>query len=110
MKTTIKKFTKIAKLIRCNETYSVYDYKMEHLLVSMTVLHTNKCTTGHSHKNQEEVYIFIKGKGRMQLGKKRINVKKDDIITIKKGSLHKIFNKTNRDLVFLSIFEKYKGR
>ena len=40
---------------------------LNNLVVSTTSLHPNKSTSGHKHEGQEEVYIFMKGSGRMEL-------------------------------------------
>ena len=37
----------------------------EHLTLSSTQLRANQSTTGHSHDNQEEVYYFTHGSGKM---------------------------------------------
>jgi mannose-6-phosphate isomerase-like protein (cupin superfamily) len=46
----------------------------------------------------------------MQLGDKRFDVKKDDIILIPARKFHKVFNTGKEDLVYICIFEKYEGR
>lgn len=67
--------------------YKVYDLPvkisgLKHLCVSITVLYPGnvnsepKMTTGHKHKNAEEVYLFLSGKGKMCVDKKVFNVKK----------------------------------
>ncbi len=111
MKISLKEFPKKIKPIRDTDVYSVHDLAfLEHLNVSMTVLHEGKETSGNSHDNQEEVYIFIKGSGKMQLGEETFGVKEGDVVLIKKGLFHKVFNKGSGDLVFFCIFEKYNGR
>jgi glucose-6-phosphate isomerase len=100
--------------------YEVYDLLskktgLRKLVVSMTVLYPGKVnkefkmTTGHSHK-QEEVYFFLEGKGLMALNKKRLRVKKNDLITVPGKTWHRVINTGKKKLVFLSIFEKYRGR
>lgn len=111
MKIQRSEFRKIAKLIRSSDVYDVYDLSyLENLVVSMTILHANKETSGHSHENAEEVYFFLEGNGEMQLGNEKFSVTKDDIVLIPKNQFHKVFNKSNSDLIFICIFEKYEGR
>lgn len=110
MKIPIGEFAKSAKLVKSDERYEVYDLGMERLVASMTVLHPNKETTGHAHSEAEEVYFFLKGRGKIQLDNKIQDAGKDDLILIPKGAFHKVFNKGSEDLIFLCIFEKYEGR
>ena len=95
-------------VIRDNETYVVEDVQLlENLTVSKTVLHVGKETTGHSHKGLEEVYMFESGTGTMQLSNDVISVTAGDIILIKEGEFHKVYNEGNQDLVFVCVFQKY---
>ena len=112
MKFHISGFTEIAEKIRSTDVCNVYDFKfLDNLVVSMTELHPGKETSGHSHENEEEVYIFLEGSGEMQLGDERFPVKKGDIVLIRGGKFHKVFNpKGPEDLKFFCIFEKYEGR
>lgn len=104
-------FAKKAALIRDSDVYSVYDLSyLKHLTPSMTILHPGKETKGHSHAGSEEVYIFLKGRGKMQLAKKKFSVKKGDLVLIPDDVFHKVFNTGKTDLVFFCVFEKYRGR
>lgn len=107
----IRKYKQLAKLIRDNKIYKVYDLpKLEDIEISLTELHPRQSTTGHSHKEIDEVYIFVKGKGVMENGKKTIKVKAGDMVPVKAGNFHRVHNKGERTLSFWTIFEKYKGR
>ena len=58
-----------SKIIKQNETYTLIDNTdLNGLIVSKTILHPEKSTTGHNHKGQEEVYQFVSGYGTMQVG------------------------------------------
>jgi len=108
---TLKQYKKLAKLVRDNEIYRVYDFtKLKHLNISLTELYPKKSTLGHSHKNVDEVYIFIDGKGTMEVGKKNIKVKAGDVVPIEAGKFHRVHNKGEKILSFWAIFEKYEGR
>jgi len=107
----IKEYKQLAKLIRDNEFYRIYDLpELKHLNISLTELYPQKSTTGHSHEDVDEVYIFIDGKGTMEVGKKTIKVKAGDIVPVKAGAFHRVHNKGEKKLSFWAIFEKYKGR
>ena len=69
-------------LVKEDDRYIVKDNTdLNNLVVSSTNLNPGKQTTGHKHAGQEEVYIFVKGMGRMLLGTQdgdNININKDD--------------------------------
>lgn len=111
MKINLKEFPKRVKPIRDNEVYSVHDLTfLKNLTVSMTILHEGKETGGHTHEKEEEVYIFLEGIGKMQLGDEIFNVESGDVVLIPKRHFHKVFNEGKGDLIFLCIFQAYKGR
>ena len=58
-------------------------------------------TIRHHHKKTEEIYYITQGKGRMELGKKRFEVKAGDAIAVPPKMPHKIINKGRGDLVLL---------
>lgn len=107
----IIKYKKLAKLIRNNELYKVYDLSLlRNLTLSLTELNPQKSTTGHSHEETDEVYIFIEGNGKIKIGGKISIAKSGDIFLVPAGDFHKVYNKGKKILSFLTIFEKYKGR
>lgn len=110
MKTSINGFSQKARLVKKSDRYEVYDLALETLVLSMTVLHQDKSTTGHSHDDTEEVYLFVTGEGQIQLGDEKQDAVSGDIVTISRGVFHRVFNKGNDDFTFLSLFNKYPGR
>ncbi len=110
MKTTINDFKKVAKLVKSNKRYDIYDYCMKDLVVSMTIMKPEQETRGHSHKNIDEVYICLEGKGEIEIEKKIYDFKENDIVTIPEGKFHKVKNKLKKKMAFLSVFEKYKRK
>lgn len=101
----------MGKLVKQSDVYSVFDSPMDRLVVSMTVLHPGKHTSGHDHPGSEEVYFFVSGSGEMQLDKEKMSVKEGDIVKIPDGKFHKVFNMEGKmDLVFICVFEKYGER
>jgi mannose-6-phosphate isomerase-like protein (cupin superfamily) len=110
-KLSVDEFQKIGKVVKENDVYTVIDVsKLENLVVSKTILHPGKETGGHSHSEADEVYFFVKGNGKMDVGGQKSDVKADDIILIPRGSFHKVFNTSESDLVFVCVFEKYGDR
>ncbi|MFQ6105629.1 MAG: cupin domain-containing protein [Candidatus Hydrothermarchaeaceae archaeon] len=108
-KISLEKFREVAEIVKSDDRYDVYDIKMDNLVASMTVLHSGKETTGHSH-DADEVYFFVEGGGKIQLGDEKQEVARNDIILIHRGCFHKVFNNSSSDLIFICVFEKYEGR
>jgi mannose-6-phosphate isomerase-like protein (cupin superfamily) len=110
MKIPLSEFTKKAKLAKKSDRYEVYDLGLENLVISMTVLHEAKSTTGHFHNETEEISFFVEGKGEIQLDDKKEDVTDNDIVLIPRGTFHRVLNKGKGNLTFLCFFEKYKSR
>lgn len=93
-------------IVKQDDRYIVKDNtELKNLIVSSTTLHPGKNTSGHSHAGQEEVYHFIFGKGEMELDQDRFPVTAGDIILIKDGVFHKVYNTGNTDLHFVCVFD-----
>lgn len=104
----IDDFKNVANLIRSTEVYNVYDYKgLKNLTTSLTELHYNQHTTGHSH-SQEEVYVFLVGYGIIEFDGHKEGCKKGDVFTIPSGVFHKVYNTGKLDLKFYCVFENYR--
>ena len=95
-----------------DERYKVIDnISLKNLVVSSTDLNPGHETSGHKHASQEEVYMFIKGSGKMALtypdGKvSEFDVTPGDIILIEDDVHHKVKN-THKDdnLYFVCVFD-----
>ena len=96
-----------SNVVKNNDTYIVIDNTvLNGLVVSKTILHPNKETTGHTHPGQEEVYQFIHGNGRIQIDDFTESVTASDIVLIPDGAFHKVFNDSDtEDLVFVCVFD-----
>ena len=94
-------------IVKNNDTYVVIDNThLDGLVVSKTILHPTKMTTGHKHPGQEEVYHFIHGQGNMEVGGELYTVRAGDVVLIPDGAFHKVFNESLlEDLVFLCVFD-----
>jgi len=78
---------------------------LKNLVLSSTFLEANKSTSGHKHEGQEEVYFFIKGKGKMQLDDDTINVQEGDVVLIEDGVFHRVHNTGDYGLYFVCVFD-----
>jgi mannose-6-phosphate isomerase-like protein (cupin superfamily) len=96
-------------IVKDNETYVLEDNNfLEHLTLSRTYLKPGKSTRGHSHENQEEVYIFTHGNGIMTIGEEKFVAKSGDTFLIPKGHFHRVENASDSEsCAFTCIFEKY---
>jgi len=94
------------KVVKEDDRYVVKDNtNLNNLIVSTTMLRANKSTTGHRHAGQEEVYIFIKGSGQMELDHRIFDVKAGDTVLIEDNVFHKVHNNTDFGLEFICIFD-----
>jgi mannose-6-phosphate isomerase-like protein (cupin superfamily) len=94
-------------IVKNSERYTVVDNtSLNSLVVSKTILHPEKETSGHSHEGQEEVYQFVHGHGRMTLTPgTTFFVSSGDVVLIEDGVFHKVYNDSKiEDLVFVCVF------
>jgi len=98
---------KDSKIVKDNDTYRLIDNtSLNNLVVSKTILHPGKCTTGHDHPGQEEVYQFTSGYGMMRVGDEKFEVNPNDVILIPDGAFHKVWNESEtEDLIFVCVFD-----
>lgn len=94
------------EIVKQDERYIVRDNPFgNNLVLSSTQLFGFKETTGHKHEGQEEVYLFLDGIGEMQLDNEIFPIKTGDVIPIKDGVFHKVYNRSADDLFFICIFD-----
>ncbi len=103
----IKLNEKDSKILKQNETYTLLDNTtLKKLVVSKTILHPGKNTTGHNHPGQEEVYHFTSGTGYIMVGDKEISIEAGDIVLIPDAYFHKVWNTSEiEDLIFVCVFD-----
>jgi len=95
-------------VIKNNETYFIEDNTtLNNLVLSKTVLHEGKQTSGHFHEGIEEVYFFHVGSGVMTLGDMKYVVMPGDIMLIPDGVYHRVENCSEGDLIFSCVFQSY---
>jgi mannose-6-phosphate isomerase-like protein (cupin superfamily) len=94
------------KIVKQDDRYIVKDNtELSNLIVSSTELYPGKSTTGHSHAGQEEVYMFMGGRGEMELDSQRFVVMKGDIVLIQDGVFHRVHNTSDENLYFICVFD-----
>ncbi|HUW47961.1 MAG TPA: cupin domain-containing protein [Patescibacteria group bacterium] len=62
----------------------------------------------HKHP-QKEVYIFVRGKGTMQVNDEKMPVKERDVVFIPPNSVHTAWNDDEEDLEFILVRAKNIG-
>ncbi|MEA1905017.1 MAG: sugar phosphate nucleotidyltransferase, partial [Candidatus Hadarchaeota archaeon] len=97
------------RLVKSDERYVVVDRSVGNLVFSITILHSGKHTSGHSHP-AGEVYFFAEGEGILEIDGKKRAVRSRDAVPIPPGKFHRVYNTSDKDLVFLCAFEKYEDR
>ena len=105
-----KDWTVGGELVKHDERYKVFDNTgLNNLILSKTVLNPYKSTTGHRHKGQEEVYVFSKGDGVMEIEKEgkqtTQSVSVGSIILIEDNDFHRVHNNSGHPLEFVCIFD-----
>jgi NDP-sugar pyrophosphorylase family protein len=99
-----------ARLVRSDDRYVICDKSLsEKLVMSITILHPGKQTTGHSHPGAE-VYFFVEGEGEMEVDESRRHVGSKDVVPIKPNQFHRVYNTADKELIFVVAFEKYGER
>ncbi len=95
-----------------DERYKVVDNTtLKGLVLSSTDLNPGHSTSGHKHAGQEEVYMFINGKGSMTLsypdGKiSEFSVSSGDIVLIEDDVHHRVENTGGEEkLYFVCVFD-----
>jgi mannose-6-phosphate isomerase-like protein (cupin superfamily) len=93
-------------IVKDNDVYQLRDNtSLKNLVLSSTLLHADKQTTGHKHEGQEEVYFFVSGFGEMSIDDERFSVKPGDIVLIEDGEFHRVYNTSQEDLYFVCVFD-----
>ena len=97
------------KVIRNTDIYQVIDNSyLQNLILSKTILNPNKCTNGHKHDGLDEIYFFNSGSGIIELDDIKHHVTDGDVILIKGGVFHKVYNTSSESkLEFTCVFQTY---
>jgi mannose-6-phosphate isomerase-like protein (cupin superfamily) len=84
----------------------------DHLNLTSMQVSLNKLPAGvevpfyHAHKKNEELYIFVGGKGQMQIDGEIINVEEGSVIRVAPKAQRTWRNNTNEDLYYVVIQAK----
>lgn len=97
------------EIVKDNDTYVLVDNNyLDHMTLSRTYLKPGQSTRGHSHDNQEEVYIFTAGEGTMIINDIKYPAQSGDTFLIKAGEFHRVINNSQfYTCAFTCIFETY---
>lgn len=98
------------QIAKQDDRYIVKDNtSLKNLVLSSTTMKPGKSTSGHTHKGQEEVYFFIKGKGTMFLNDTPMSVGPGDVILIEDGVHHRVesdmYQGKDQELYFVCAFD-----
>jgi quercetin dioxygenase-like cupin family protein len=100
------------KTVKDNDQYLLQDsHFLKNLTLSRTILRPGQATNGHKHPNPDvdEVYIFMDGKGMIEIDDEKHEVIAGDIVLIKGHEFHKVINSSPYfSLRFLSVFNPYE--
>ena len=98
-----REIIKGAELVRVSERYGVYDLSLGDLTFSLTFLNPGQSTRGHKHE-KSEVYIFLRGKGIIEIDGERREVGPGDFLFIKPNQFHRVHNPNEKEMVFACVF------
>ena len=76
----------------------VMDVENESMTIKVTLNAGHKMNY-HSHRNRDEVWVVIQGKGRTIVDGMKQNVKSGDVITMSAGCRHTIIAETELKLI-----------
>jgi len=57
----------------------------------------------HTHENEEQVYIVIRGKGIVQVAEEKMNARAGDVIYLPPKIGHSFYNNTEKTTIILNI-------
>lgn len=103
----LKAFDKEKAGLGCRGTIlgtQIFTKEMEGYLDELVWGYLKKGMKVYPHKHpQKEVYMFIKGKGIMQINDKKIPVKERAVVFIPPNAMHTAWNDNEEDLEFILI-------
>ena len=87
--------------------YTVVDNEtLKTMVLSGMTIKPNCDSYRHKHPGHEEIYMFVRGTGIMQLNENpKFNVKPGDIVLVPDGTTHEVWNDGKEELYFLMIYE-----
>jgi mannose-6-phosphate isomerase-like protein (cupin superfamily) len=71
-------------------------------LVKITIP-PGEANTLHTHENEEQIYIILQGRGKVQVGEKKSEVKAGDVVYLPAKLQHGLFNTSDKPCVLLNV-------
>ena len=97
------------EVVKDNEVYLLRDNRdLNNLVLSSTHLYQGQQTRGHRHPEQEEVYFFVSGRGKMIVGEETdepFDVAAGDVVLIPDGAFHRVINDSDSHMLFNCVFQ-----
>lgn len=75
----------------------------DHFSVAKTVLLTGAHVERHHHRGSDEIYLFTKGTGQMQVNQETFAVGPGDLVLIQPHDWHEVVAESEDDLEFYAI-------
>ena len=82
--------------------YEVLSDTEDHKVKRITV-YKGKRLSLQKHKKRDEHWFIVKGNGVVTLNDKEIIIQKGDNLDIKRGTIHRVANTGNEDVVFIEV-------
>ena len=88
------------------QKYSVVDNEfLKSMVLSGMTIKPDCDSYRHKHPGHEEIYMFVRGTGIMQLNDNpKFNVKPGDIVLVQDGTTHEVWNEGKEELYFLMVY------
>jgi len=64
-------------------------------------LRPGQASTRHRHRNEEELYVLLEGRGRIRVGDEVLELEPLDALLVKPETVRQIFNDTDGDALWL---------
>jgi quercetin dioxygenase-like cupin family protein len=62
-----------------------------------------QASTWHRHRQEEELYLVLEGKGRVRVDEERLTLAAGDALLVEPGSMRQVFNDTDADALWLVV-------
>jgi uncharacterized cupin superfamily protein len=66
-------------------------------------LEPGQASTRHQHRNQEELYLLLEGKGRIRVDDELLTLAPRDTVLVDPSSVRQVFNDTDADQLWLVV-------
>jgi quercetin dioxygenase-like cupin family protein len=66
-------------------------------------LRPGQASTKHRHPRQEELYVLIRGRGRVRVDEESLELEPLDVLLVEPDSVRQVFNDTDEDALWLVV-------